>query len=110
MVLEINGQYLSLTEQGFLIDSVAWNETIAHALAEKEAIVLMEAHWEILYFIRDYYQRYKHLPNMRMFIKAIKLGLGEDKGNSRYLHQLFPKGPLKYACKVAGLPKPPSCL
>lgn len=92
------------------MNSVAWNEAIACALAEKEAIALMEAHWEILYFIRDYYQRYKHLPNTRMFIKAIKLGLGEDKGNSRYLHQLFPNGPLKYACKLAGLPKPPSCL
>lgn len=110
MELEVNGQYLSLTDRGFLMDTALWSEAIAIALADKEAIVLMTAHWEILYFIREYYQRYKHLPNTRVFIKAIKLSLGEEKGNSRYLHQLFPSSPLKYACKLAGLPKPPSCL
>jgi len=36
--------------------------------------------------------------------------LGEEKGNSRYLQRLFPDGPLKYACKFGGLPKPPTCL
>lgn len=44
------------------------------------------------------------------FTKAIARELGEAKGNSRYLHKLFPEGPLKYACKLAGLPKPPTCL
>jgi len=53
---------------------------------------------------------YKHLPNSRVFIKAIKKAMGDEKGNSRYLHKLFPQGPLKYACKIAGLPKPPTCL
>jgi tRNA 2-thiouridine synthesizing protein E len=61
-------------------------------------------------FIRQYYQSFKHLPNARVFTKAIAQQLGAEKGNSRYLHQLFPQGPLKYACKIAGLPKPPTCL
>lgn len=106
----VNGQSLPLTDQGFLKDAETWNEATAEALAVREAIKLTAEHWEILYFIRDYYQRYRHLPNTRMFIKAIKQSLGEQKGCSRYLHQLFPDGPLKYACKLAGLPKPPTCL
>jgi tRNA 2-thiouridine synthesizing protein E len=79
-------------------------------MAELNNISLNDAHWEIIVFIRHYYQQYKHLPNARVFIKAIAKALGEDKGNSRYLYKLFPDGPLKYACKLAGLPKPPTCL
>jgi tRNA 2-thiouridine synthesizing protein E len=56
------------------------------------------------------YQQFQHLPNARMFVAAIRKQFGEEKGNSRYLQKLFPQGPLKYACKIAGLPKPPTCL
>ncbi|PKM13763.1 MAG: sulfurtransferase TusE [Gammaproteobacteria bacterium HGW-Gammaproteobacteria-3] len=110
MVLKLGDKNLATTDQGFLIDKAQWDETVAGALAAVDGIELTEQHWEVLRFIRDYYQRYKHLPNARMFAKAIAGQLGEDKGNSRYLHKLFPKGPLKYACKLAGLPKPPTCL
>jgi tRNA 2-thiouridine synthesizing protein E len=44
-----------------------------------------------------------------MFAKAVQKQFGEDKGNSRYLHLLFPNGPVRYACLIAGLPKPPGC-
>jgi tRNA 2-thiouridine synthesizing protein E len=98
------------TTQGFLVNTADWNETVANQLALLNHITLTSAHWEIIHFIRDYYQQFKHLPNARVFTKAIAKSLGEDKGNSRYLHALFPDGPLKYACKLAGLPKPPTCL
>jgi tRNA 2-thiouridine synthesizing protein E len=98
------------TDQGFLLNAADWNETIAEQLAQINQIDLTPAHWEIIHFIRAYYQQFKHLPNARVFTKAIANSLGTDKGNSRYLHSLFPDGPLKYACKLAGLPKPPSCL
>ena len=98
------------TSQGFLINTADWNESVATTHAQLNNIVLTPAHWEIIHFIRDYYQHYKHLPNMRVFTKAIAKTLGEDKGNSRYLHSLFPDAPLRDACKLAGLPKPPTCL
>jgi tRNA 2-thiouridine synthesizing protein E len=101
---------LQLNADGFLRNSEDWNQFVAEFLAKQEAIELSEAHWEILNFIRQYYFKFKHLPNSRMFISAIRRQLGEDKGNSLYLHRLFPQGPLKYACKIAGLPKPPTCL
>ncbi|BBL60224.1 sulfurtransferase TusE [Methylomonas koyamae] len=105
-----DGADLETTEDGFLRDPGQWNPNVAKALALAEALELEDAHWEILYFIRDYYARFKHLPNARMFVAAVRKQFGEDKGNSRYLQKLFPKGPLKYACKIAGLPKPPTCL
>jgi tRNA 2-thiouridine synthesizing protein E len=101
---------LETTEQGFLIHQADWNENVAERLAALNNIKMSNEHWEIILFIRRYYQQYKHLPNTRVFIKAIAKELGEAKGNSRYLHNLFPDGPLKYACKLAGLPKPPTCL
>jgi tRNA 2-thiouridine synthesizing protein E len=110
MVLRVSGLTLETTEQGFLVNRFDWNEAVATHLAQQENITLSEQHWEIILFIRSYYEQYKRLPNTRMFIKAIAHTLGEDKGNSRYLHGLFPDGPLKYACKLAGLPKPPTCL
>lgn len=110
MVLNVDGHLLETTEQGFLRHSQDWDEQVATRLAEKDNITLTEQHWEVIRFMRSYYQQYRHLPNTRMFVKAVALTLGEGKGNSRYLHQLFPDGPLKYACKLAGLPKPPTCL
>jgi tRNA 2-thiouridine synthesizing protein E len=101
---------LETTADGFLRDCAGWNAAVAAELARREGIDISAAHWEILCFIRDYYQQYKHLPNARMFATAIRKQLGEEKAASRYLQKLFPDGPLKYACKLAGLPKPPTCL
>ena len=110
MVLIVDGVKLETSDDGFLRNVEQWNENVADALAAQEGIELSAAHWEILFFIRDYYFQFQHLPNARMFASAIRKKLGEDKGQSRYLQKLFPNGPLKYACKLAGLPKPPTCL
>lgn len=106
----VKGNPIETTDQGFLINLKDWNETVALEIANLNNIELTALHWEIIFFIREYYQKYTHLPNTRLFVKAIKKQLGDDKGNSSYLHKLFPQGPLKYACKIAGIPKPPTCL
>lgn len=110
MELIVNDTVLATTDQGFLVNFSEWNEEVAMRLAAMNHIELQPGHWEIILFIRDYYRQFRHLPNARVFTKAIAKTFGEDKGNSRYLHKLFPDGPLKYACKLAGLPKPPTCL
>ncbi len=110
MELRLEGKLIKTTEQGFLVNLNDWNESIANEIASQEELQLTPPHWEIINFIQQYYKAYKHLPNARGFAKAIKKQLGEEKGTSRYLQKLFPQGPLKYACKIAGLPKPPTCL
>lgn len=109
-MIEVDGVVLETTEAGFLVDPNAWNEEVARLFAAQEGIVLSKAHWEIIYFIRAYYRRFNHLPNARLFTKAIRKELGDEKGNTRYLYRLFPDGPLKMACKIGGLPKPASCI
>lgn len=110
MALDCLDRRLETTDQGFLVNLDDWDLQVAECLAKCEHIDLTERHWEIIHFMRRYYLRYKHLPNARVFTKAVRNEFGEDKGNSRYLHALFPDGPLKYACKIAGIPKPPTCL
>ncbi len=110
MALIVAGCELETNDEGFLCDHQCWDENVAHEIAKLNQISLSDAHFEIIFFIRDYYQQFKHLPNMRVFSRAIRKKLGAEKGESRYLHRLFPDGPLKYACKCAGLPKPPTCL
>ncbi len=110
--MDVSNTSLSVqtNDQGFLCQVTDWNEDVAQHLAVLNNLTLTDEHWEIILFIRNYYLQYKHLPNARVFSKALANALGTEKGNSRYLHKLFPEGPLKYACKIAGLPKPPTCL
>jgi tRNA 2-thiouridine synthesizing protein E len=108
--LQVNGALLPLTESGFLANTADWNEAVADALADRSHIQLTAAHWEIIQYIREYYRKFQHLPNARMFVKAVATEFGPKKGNSRYLLKLFPEGPVRYACLIAGLPKPPGCL
>lgn len=110
MELTVDGVAIATKPGGFLADAAAWNENVAQAIAALEGVALSEAHWEIIRFMRAYYQEYRHLPNARQFTKAVQKTLGDAKGNNRYLHNLFPDGPLRLACKIGGLPKPPGCL
>ncbi|MSR16846.1 MAG: TusE/DsrC/DsvC family sulfur relay protein [Methylococcaceae bacterium] len=101
---------LNLTEYGFLVNSSDWSETVATELAILNRITLTSNHWEIILFMRAYYEQFNYLPNTRIFVKAIANKFGIEKGNSRYLQHLFQESPLKYTCLLAGLPKPPTCL
>ena len=109
-LIKVADALVAVNKEGFLLNLAEWNETVALTLAALESVEMSEAHWEIILFIRAYYQSFKHLPNLRVFTKALAQKLGSHKGNSRYLHNLFPQSPLRIICKIAGLPKPPSCL
>ena len=109
-MLNVNNTIIETDPLGYLLDINQWNQDVALAIAEKENLQLTEAHWEVIHFVRDFYKEYKTSPAIRMLVKAMAQKLGEDKGNSRYLHRLFPDGPAKQATKLAGLPKPAKCL
>ncbi len=109
-MLEFEGRVIETDAQGYLKNSQDWDETLAPALAEQEGIELTEAHWEVVRFVRGFYQEFNTSPAIRMLVKAMTQKYGEEKGNSRYLYRLFPKGPAKQATKIAGLPKPVKCI
>ena len=109
-MIEFNGQEIATDKQGYLLDSSQWQKELAPFIAAQENIELTEAHWEVVMFVRDFYQEFDTSPAIRMLVKAMAKKLGEDKGNSKYLYKLFPKGPAKQATKIAGLPKPARCI
>lgn len=97
-------------EEGYMQNSDDWSEDFALVSAKKEGIDLHTCHWEVLYFLRSYYNEYDIVPMIRILIRALKSKLGEEKSNSKYLYKLFPAGPAKQASKFAGLPKPTGCV
>jgi tRNA 2-thiouridine synthesizing protein E len=71
---------------------------------------LTEDHWQVLQLFRQYFMEYEIEPPMRALVRMVREQMGEDKGNSRFLYRLFPKGPVTQACRYAGLPRPVSCI
>lgn len=97
-------------EQGYLKNSNEWNEDLALIMAEEEKILMTDAHWEVVKYMREFYREFNISPTMRMLVRAMAKMYGDDKANSRFLFRLFPQGPEKQATKIAGLPKPVKCL
>ena len=108
--MQFDGKEIARDAQGYLKSVADWNEDLALMLAAEEIIEMSDAHWEVVRFVRAFYLEFNTSPAVRMLVKAMAQKYGEEKGNSRYLFRLFPKGPAKQATKIAGLPKPAKCL
>lgn len=106
MSIVVNGQTIETDEEGFLADLRVWSEDVAKVLARVENCELTPDHWEVIHFLRAYYQEYQVSPSARVLTKAMGKALGSDKGTMTYLLQLFPEGTSRQICKFAGLPKP----
>ena len=109
-MLIFEGKEIETDTEGYLKESSQWSEPLAVVIAENEGIALSPEHWEVVRFVRDFYLEFNTSPAIRMLVKAMANKFGEEKGNSRYLDRLFPKGPAKQATKIAGLPKPVKCI
>jgi len=108
--IEVGGKTVEVDEEGYLVNLGEWNEEIAKVLSAQDNLELGESHWEVINFLREYYEEYQIAPAVRVLTKAIGKKLGKEKGNSKYLYELFPYGPAKQACRYAGLPKPTGCV
>jgi tRNA 2-thiouridine synthesizing protein E len=106
----MNDKEYATDEEGYLQNLDEWSPEVAEHLAKEEGIQMTENHWEVVNFLREYYQEYQIAPAIRVLTKAVGKRLGPEKGTSGYLYELFPYGPAKQACKIAGLPKPTGCV
>ncbi len=110
MSYELDGKTYESDEEGYLIDLASWSKELAVLIAADEEIEMSDDHWEVVDFLRQYYEDFQIAPAVRVLTKAVKKKMGAEKGNSKYLYELFPYGPGKQACKIAGLPKPTGCI
>lgn len=103
MGYNINGTEYEADEQGFLLEPLYEDEAV-RVIAQAESIVLTDAHWEVVNYLRDQYRENGHTPSFRNMLK----GMTEIRPDvdSKYLYDLFPIGPAKQGPKVAGLPQP----
>ncbi|MCL1846703.1 MAG: TusE/DsrC/DsvC family sulfur relay protein [Coriobacteriia bacterium] len=101
--LKVGDRVILLDDDGFLEDATEWDEEVAHKLAETEEVELTDEHWEIINYLRNYYAEFNVAPMVRRLLK--------DTGKSNAeIYELFPSGPGKGACKIAGLMKPTGCV
>ncbi|MCM2271263.1 MAG: TusE/DsrC/DsvC family sulfur relay protein [candidate division Zixibacteria bacterium] len=103
--LDVAGKQLALNEEGFLLDPRIWDHEVALALAKAEEGLeaLTAEHWSVIDFIRGHFLEHNMAPMVRAVCKSTGLPL-------RRIYELFPSGPAKGACKLAGLPKPDGCV
>lgn len=105
-----NGQQYPTDSQGYLLDSTQWTEALATEIAQLESVFLTDEHWQVVFFVREFYLEFNTSPAIRALVKAMQKKYGAELVNSRYLYRLFPEGPAKQATKIAGLPKPARCI
>ena len=101
-VVTIAGLNIDVNEEGYLNDPSQWNEEVAAQIAKEEEVELSEKHFEVLNFLRK-----QHEDGVDITIRKVgKSGIVDIKG----FYGLFPKKPLKKSSRIAGIPKPSSCV
>ena len=103
-MFEKDGVSIEVDEDGFMLEPDQWNEQVAAALGSTEGVDdLTEDHWKVINYLRDYFQKFGVAPMIRKLCKETGFKL-------KVIYELFPSGPAKGACKVAGLAKPTGCV
>lgn len=104
LTYEVNGKTYPVDEDGFLQEPEIWNDAVAQDFALTEGIdSLTDGHWKVIRYLRNYYLEFGIAPMVRKVCKETGYKLKE-------IYDLFPSGPAKGACKLAGLPKPTGCV
>ena len=103
----VDGEELLMDGEGYLLDLDAWSEQFVHARAVQEELELTDEHWEVIYYIREFHDNHGVQAPVRDMLKHFKKVWGKEKANTRYLHEIFPKGgPQKQGNRLAGVRKP----
>lgn len=105
--IEFQGTKISVDDQGYLLDESNWSPTLAEHIASLYGLKLTDEHWWVIDYIRKYYSENGFLPTIRVVVNAFRRAGLKDRAKDRYLYGLFPKTPIRLACKIAGLHKPP---
>lgn len=102
--IEVAGKQIEVDEDGFIQDPSLWDEEVAKFLAKGEQVEeLTEDHWKVVRYLKEYYEKHGIAPMIRKLCKDTGFSL-------KQIYELFPTGPAKGACKIAGLPKPTGCV
>jgi len=102
--VEIGGEIYPVDEDGFLQEPERWTEDVARGFAQYEGVdELTDEHWKVIHYLRNYWLEFEIAPMVRKLCKETGFPL-------KKIYELFPSGPAKGGCKLAGLPKPTGCV
>jgi len=102
--LRVSGKDIATDSEGYLLNPGDWSEDFARARAQLENLELTPAHWEIIYFLRAYFEEHQVQAQVRFMIQHFSQVWGKALGNNHHLHALFPVGgPQKQGNRLAGL-------
>jgi TusE/DsrC/DsvC family sulfur relay protein len=105
-ILVVNGREIATDAEGYLVDRECWSEEFVRAQAAGERLTLTPEHWEVIRFLREYFERHGVQAQVRVMIRHFREAWGPEHGNNHYLHELFPMGgPQKQGNRLAGLLK-----
>lgn len=100
----VRGRKVAIDSEGYLKNLGDWSEEFAEAEAAREGLTLTDEHWQIIRFLREYYQEHGVQPQVRVMIRHFTQLWGPERGSNHYLHELFPiGGPQKQGNRLAGL-------
>lgn len=100
--LVMNGQQIEVNEEGYMKNPAQWTIEWATHVAAEYGIILTDKHKEVLNWLRN-----KQAEGVALSIRKVgQSGIVDIKE----FYQLFPGGPLKVSSKIAGIPKPVSCI
>lgn len=89
--------------EGFLMNPNDWNMDLGEEIAESLNITLTADHWRLINFAREDFAIKGQSPGLRRIAKNSGVTM-------KQIYALFPKGPGKLIAKIAGVPKPKSCI
>lgn len=102
--LHVGGREIRTDSEGYLQNPAEWSEDFALALAKQEGLVLTSAHWQVIRFLRDYFDEHRVQPQVRVMIRHFTELWGRELGGNHQLHDMFPRGgPQKQGNRMAGL-------
>lgn len=102
--VSVNGREVLTDSEGYLVDPADWSEGFAKALAAREGLALTAEHWEVVRYLREHYAERGVQAIVRDMIRHFRKVWDAERGSSRYLHRLFPRGgPQKQGNRLAGL-------
>ena len=102
--LEVAGRRVATDSEGYLRDLADWSEDFARAQAAREGLILTDEHWDVIRFLRAYFQEHGVQAQVRVMIRHFAGAWGPERGTNHYLHAIFPRGgPQKQGNRLAGL-------
>lgn len=102
--VKVDGHEIKTCSEGYIVNQNEWSMGFAYAQAAVEKLDITREHIQVILFLREYFEQHGAQCEVRKMVKHFKQEWDCERGTSRYLHKIFPRGgPQKQGNRLAGL-------